>query len=76
MNMPRRLHPATRQVTPVGILPAILAEGSAGVAISAPRYAGIAPADSMDDACRRQCSSIHSDSGYNLCVQLCRSPGR
>jgi hypothetical protein len=76
MNIPRRLQPAARQVT--------FAPGRSAVAISPYRHAGITPsiapgvvpAGSSDDDCRQQCRSVRTDSGYNLCVQLCRTSGR
>ncbi len=76
MNIPRRLYPAARQVTAAPI--------PSNVAISAYHYAGVkpsivpfaAPAGSSDDDCRQQCRSVRTDSGYNLCVQLCRTSGR
>lgn len=76
MNIPRRLHPAVRQVTaaPVPSHAAFLTYPYAGVKPSIVPL--VAPAGSSDDDCRQQCRSVRTDSGYNLCVQLCRTSGR
>ena len=69
MNIPRRLAPVERK----GVLE--VRDSGARVVPAVYRSAGIRPAGNLDDPCHRRCSSIRSDSGYNLCVQLCHHPG-
>lgn len=76
MNIPRRLHAAARQVSsaPVPSTGAISPYRHTGISPS--MVVGVIPAGSSDDDCRQQCRSVRTDSGYNLCVQLCRTSGR
>lgn len=69
MNIPRLLTPVERRMVREP------QKGAAAISAAAVhRTAGVRPAGALADPCHNRCRSIRSDSGYNLCVQLCRTP--
>jgi hypothetical protein len=72
MNLPRQLSPTARTAMAARQYAPAAGAAPAGVVPAGRSCSAVMPSDSVDDLCRSQCSTVGNDSGYNLCVQLCR----